>query len=139
MHYPPTDVVWHPLTVILRAHILSVRSPQLRFVVRGTRGGFTKYGLDVQEATLKAMASPKQILDEGYGKEPETLWGTLQLLKGNAVTVESQMYDDVLIHDVGFGSHTYSLLVVGHRMIQDYIRICSEIFLALFVTGTNWL
>ncbi|KZT12863.1 oxidoreductase [Laetiporus sulphureus 93-53] len=87
LRYPPrpaavhTDVQPTSLTVILRSHILSVRSPQLRYVVRGTTGTYTKFGIDVQEAQLKAMASPTEIVDSpSYGREPEELWGTLENL-----------------------------------------------------------
>ncbi|KZT20776.1 NAD-P-binding protein [Neolentinus lepideus HHB14362 ss-1] len=85
-HYPPRSGSSHPLTVILRAAILSVRAPQLRYVVRGTRGTFIKYGLDVQEDQIKVMDSPEGILNQpGYGKEPESIWGTVQNFKGEEV------------------------------------------------------
>jgi predicted dehydrogenase len=45
-----------------------------RFRVLGSRGGFTKYGLDPQEAALKGDARPT---DPGFGHEPETAWGTV--------------------------------------------------------------
>jgi hypothetical protein len=94
MHYPAGSATStrHPLNAILRAHSLSARSPQLRFVVRGTKGAFTKYGLDVQENTLKAMDSPNEIFNEGYGTEPEALWGTVETIESDEVTVKSEMY-----------------------------------------------
>ncbi|EPQ59911.1 hypothetical protein GLOTRDRAFT_27456, partial [Gloeophyllum trabeum ATCC 11539] len=89
-HYPPPSGSQHPLTVILRASILSARSPQLRFVVRGTKGTFVKYGLDVQEDQIKEMANPEGILtDAGYGKEPKDIWGTVQNLKGEQVVTST--------------------------------------------------
>lgn len=45
-----------------------------RFRVLGSKGGFTKYGLDPQEAALKADARPT---DPAFGHEPETAWGTV--------------------------------------------------------------
>jgi predicted dehydrogenase len=48
--------------------------PRLR--VLGSRAGFTKHGLDPQEAALRAGARPT---DPGFGHEPETAWGTLGL------------------------------------------------------------
>jgi hypothetical protein len=75
------------MTATLRAHILSVRSAQLRFLVRGTRGSFVKYGLDVQEDQLKAISTPKAVFEEQYGKEPESIWGTVETLGTDQVTV----------------------------------------------------
>jgi predicted dehydrogenase len=86
-HYPAGNNRPHPFTAILRAHILSARSPQLRFVVRGTRGTFIKYGLDLQEDQLKAMSTPKVIFEEHYGKEPESIWGTVETLATDNVTI----------------------------------------------------
>lgn len=45
-----------------------------RFRVLGSRGAFTKHGLDPQEAALKAGARPT---DPSFGHEPETAWGTV--------------------------------------------------------------
>lgn len=73
--------------MILRAHILSVRSPQLRYIVRGTRGTYTKFGLDVQEDQLKVISTPQAIFEEQYGKEPESIWGTLECLEADGATV----------------------------------------------------
>ena len=49
-------------------------------MVRGTRGTFVKYGIDVQEDQLKAMSTPRFIFEEQYGKEPESIWGTVENL-----------------------------------------------------------
>uniref|UniRef100_A0A0W0FCK7 Uncharacterized protein n=1 Tax=Moniliophthora roreri TaxID=221103 RepID=A0A0W0FCK7_MONRR len=86
MHYPPGSVHPHPLTAILRGHILSVKSPQLRYIVKGTKGTYTKYGVDVQEDQLKAISSPKEIFWDGYGQEPESMWGTLENIESDEVT-----------------------------------------------------
>jgi predicted dehydrogenase len=51
-----------------------VREPNPRFVLHGTEGSFVKYGLDVQEADMKAGMIPGI---EGWGEEPEEIWGTL--------------------------------------------------------------
>jgi hypothetical protein len=79
MHYPKSVKLPHGLTAILRAHILSARSQQVRYVVRGTKGTFSKYGVDPQEDTLKVIHSPDAILkDAEYGMEPEAIWGTVE-------------------------------------------------------------
>ncbi len=51
-----------------------VREPNPRFILNGTEGSFMKYGLDIQEANMKAGMIPGI---EGWGEEPEDTWGTL--------------------------------------------------------------
>lgn len=80
MQYPVGTSRKYPLTVILRAHILSVRSPQLRFIVRGSNGTFVKYGLDVQEDQLKILPDPKGIFTESFGREPDEISGTVETI-----------------------------------------------------------
>jgi len=46
--------------------------PRLR--VLGSTGSYVKYGMDVQEAALRAGATPR---DPGWGAEPESAWGRL--------------------------------------------------------------
>jgi predicted dehydrogenase len=48
--------------------------PGPRFRVLGSATAYTKYGLDVQEAALKAGSRPD---DPGFGEEPESGWGRL--------------------------------------------------------------
>lgn len=48
--------------------------PRPRYTVRGTAGNFVKHGLDPQEARLKENP---EIVNEGWGEEPESAWGTL--------------------------------------------------------------
>jgi scyllo-inositol 2-dehydrogenase (NADP+) len=45
-----------------------------RFRVLGSQSGFTKHGLDPQEAALRDGARPT---DPSFGHEPETAWGTV--------------------------------------------------------------
>ncbi|KAE9410332.1 NAD(P)-binding protein [Gymnopus androsaceus JB14] len=96
MHYPAGSALPYRFTAILRAHPLSAQSPQLRFLVRGQKGSYTKYGIDVQEDQLKALVSsgvqgqtpqslitPVPVLPVAqsipvYGFEQEERWGTLQ-------------------------------------------------------------
>ncbi|NUO64993.1 MAG: Gfo/Idh/MocA family oxidoreductase [Gemmatimonadaceae bacterium] len=51
-----------------------VAEPAARFRVLGAEATFTKFGLDVQEAALRAGARP---VDAGYGEEPRERWGRL--------------------------------------------------------------
>ena len=76
--------------MILRGHILSVRSPQVRYVVRGTKGTFLKYGVDVQEDQLKVIPRPAEMFgNQAYGMEPEDIWGTVQNMGEDGRVVES--------------------------------------------------
>ncbi|KAJ3937309.1 MAG: hypothetical protein NXY57DRAFT_1034599 [Lentinula lateritia] len=95
MHYPAGSALPYPFTAILRAHALSVHSPQLRFNVLGQKGSYIKYGVDVQEEQLKSLTAapvtatststasltPENLITSpslGYGLEPEILWGALE-------------------------------------------------------------
>jgi scyllo-inositol 2-dehydrogenase (NADP+) len=61
------------LKVTLKAGML-VRQPTPRFVLRGTRGSYVKYGLDPQEEALKSGRVPG---GPGWGGEPRERWGLL--------------------------------------------------------------
>lgn len=89
MHYPAGPAFKQPFTVILRSHILSARSPQVRFIARGTRGTFTKFGVDGQEDQLKSMQSPSFIHSDEYGVEPEALFGQLEILVAEGNTTKA--------------------------------------------------
>jgi len=61
----------------VRSHLFSsamAAIPGPRFTVYGTRGGYQKFGLDVQEPTLAAGGGPPGA--PGWGEEPEAAWGT---------------------------------------------------------------
>lgn len=60
-------------TVTLKASML-VREQGPRYQIHGTNGSFVKYGMDPQEAYLRAGGKPT---DAAYGKESEEMWGTL--------------------------------------------------------------
>ncbi|HEU5348401.1 MAG TPA: Gfo/Idh/MocA family oxidoreductase [Ktedonobacterales bacterium] len=51
-----------------------VRRNAPRYRVIGTRGLYEKYGMDPQEDMLRAGGRPG---DEGWGQEPESIWGHL--------------------------------------------------------------
>jgi len=60
--------------VTVKAGVMSIETQQLRYWVRGTKGSFKKFGLDVQEDQLKAGKRPA---DDGFGVEKEEAWGSL--------------------------------------------------------------
>ncbi|MEU2674446.1 Gfo/Idh/MocA family oxidoreductase [Streptomyces sp. NPDC007164] len=62
----------------VRSHLyVSATTAQLgpRFRVLGRRAGYVKYGLDPQEADLRAGLRPAA--DRPWGEEPEELWGRI--------------------------------------------------------------
>ncbi|MDB5703392.1 MAG: oxidoreductase [Sphingomonas bacterium] len=69
--------------VIVSASTLVV-SARPRFSLHGTRGSFVKYGLDQQEALLRAGG---KATDPGYGEDPPETYGTLTLADGTAKPV----------------------------------------------------
>ncbi|KAE9410331.1 NAD(P)-binding protein [Gymnopus androsaceus JB14] len=115
MHYPAGSALPYRFTAILRSHPLSARSPQLRYIVRGQKGSYTKYGIDVQEAQLRALVSsgvhgqtPQSLITPVpaavpttesipvYGFEPEECWGTLQHASdpnGSAIVTSSLAFN----------------------------------------------
>ncbi|KAF9477669.1 NAD(P)-binding protein [Pholiota conissans] len=95
MHYDAGPRSQYPLTAILRSHTLSARAPQSRFIVRGTRGTYAKNGMDVQEVQLRAMSSPSAILEERYGMEPEYLWGAVETIEADDLTVTRSIWPSV--------------------------------------------
>ncbi|MGB7265295.1 MAG: Gfo/Idh/MocA family oxidoreductase [Terracidiphilus sp.] len=69
--------------VTLEANSLSLPAGP-RFHVRGTGGGYLKYGLDLQETRLNKIA---RIDDPSWGQEPADSWGVLRVdIDGGAVS-----------------------------------------------------
>ncbi len=65
--------------VTVKAGVLCVDTEQLRFWIRGSKGSFKKYYLDIQEDQLKAGLKPG---DKGFGIEGEDRSGKLVVLEG---------------------------------------------------------
>jgi hypothetical protein len=43
--------------------------------------------MDVQESQLRMLSSPNAILEKLYGVEPEYLWGTIERIEADDLTV----------------------------------------------------
>lgn len=71
LHYPN-------LRAVLRASMLAA-APGPSFAVHGTRGSFIKYGVDAQEAALKAGRTSGE---PGWDADPPALWGNLTTAEG---------------------------------------------------------
>jgi scyllo-inositol 2-dehydrogenase (NADP+) len=74
--------------VLLAASTLAA-APRPRMAVNGVVGSYVKWGLDPQEAVLRAGGSPD---DPGYGIEPPEAWGSLVTAEGS-VAVPSERGD----------------------------------------------
>lgn len=78
LHYPA-------LKVSLKGAML-VKEPSPRYALYGVDGAFVKFGIDPQEAALRAGKSPKD--DPDWGKEPEEIWGKLNVLENDQDRIE---------------------------------------------------
>ena len=96
LYYPAGPNRPHPLTVILRAATLSVHSRPVRYVVRGTKGTFHKYGVDVQEDQLRVITDPKSIHESGFGREPGDIHGTIENLQEGGRIVNNRQVSSPL-------------------------------------------
>jgi predicted dehydrogenase len=77
------------LRALGRARIVAF-APGPHFLIHGTKGSFVKYGMDPQEARLRAETFP-QGTDWGtdWGVEGEEFWGTLSLVGEGSVRVKT--------------------------------------------------
>ena len=78
LHYPK-------MRALLRASMIAI-APDLRFIVRGEKAAFVKYGIDPQEDALKRGETPR---DDTWGREAREKWGTLYCSEDEAVTAET--------------------------------------------------
>ena len=81
------------LRALVRARIIAF-APGPHFLIHGTKGSFVKYGVDPQEARLRAGDFP-QGTDWGadWGEEPESQWGTLSQVGEPSVKVKTERGD----------------------------------------------
>lgn len=60
------------------------------------------------------MASPSAIFEEGFGKEPESLWGVLENIEADEVSVRKAMYV--------FGSRDRTSALINNQFASDGLR-----------------
>ncbi|WWD21967.1 hypothetical protein CI109_106455 [Kwoniella shandongensis] len=77
LFYPPTPPSSCPLTITVRASILSPLPHQLRYLLKCTKGSYVKYNLPASHPAIKDLGSPA--IHEGFMIEPEAGWGTVYL------------------------------------------------------------
>ncbi|GAA5889652.1 hypothetical protein JCM6882_007093 [Rhodosporidiobolus microsporus] len=81
LHYDPTSEAGRklPLTATARGSILSLITPQQRYIVKGTDASYVKHGVDPQEAQLIAGGAGA-IAKEDYAVEDKAQAGVLYKL-----------------------------------------------------------
>lgn len=81
------------LRAMARARIIAF-APGPHFLIHGTKGSFIKYGVDPQEARLRAEDfSQGTEWGADWGEEPENLWGTLSVVGEPSVKVKTERGD----------------------------------------------
>ncbi|KAI9727765.1 MAG: hypothetical protein M1834_008004 [Cirrosporium novae-zelandiae] len=73
------------LVATAKASVISPEVNQLRYWIRGEKGGYKKFHLDCQESQLRKGIFPD---NAAYAKEPSELWGTLTTAEGDKITSE---------------------------------------------------
>ena len=87
LYYPPPSASAPPFTVTLRASILSAMPKQQRFLIKGTKGSYLKYGVDPQERQTVEMGRLGR-KPEGYGMDQKDEWGQLSVAVEEAEATE---------------------------------------------------
>ncbi len=125
-------IFYYPnLKVTLKSGSL-VAAPLPRFILLGTDGAYTKYGLDVQEQALRDGHRPVQ--DIFWGVETEDMWGTLHL-PGDAYKIETLAGDYRAYYE-----DFYSSVTEGHLpaiTAQDGLNVIRLIELAFESSRTG--
>jgi scyllo-inositol 2-dehydrogenase (NADP+) len=81
------------LRAMARARIIAF-APGPHFLIHGTKGSFIKYGVDPQEARLRAGDFPQGTeWGTDWGEESESSWGTLSLVGEPSVKVKTEHGD----------------------------------------------
>ena len=89
------------LKAILTAGML-VKEVGPRFIIKGSKGQFTKYGIDPQEAALKEGLMPNT---KDWGKEGKEYWGTfrsnnshikIETMAGNYMSFYDNVYEAIV-------------------------------------------
>jgi predicted dehydrogenase len=134
LHYDRTQSNPYLLTAILRCHPMSQRTPQLRYTVRGSKGTFVKYGLDVQEEQIKAKGM-EAFDKDSFGREPEEFQAELEVVEkeGDNAPLKSK-----------YAPSIFAILGSNHHEIDScqnevHTKNSTKISLLLFERMRHWL
>lgn len=114
---------------ILKGSLLC-RDHRVRYMVHGTRGSWTKRGVDVQEAYMgsgerlatyltPAVIEGKVPVPESHPTEPREIWGELTSLDGAVTTTEPEIGSYQMVYDSLYESivHQKPSFVAGNTAI----------------------
>ena len=107
------------LKAILTAGMM-VKKLGPRFIIKGSKGHFTKYGIDPQEAALKEGQMPNK---KDWGKEKQENWGNISINR-NKKKIET-----IAGNYMGFYDNVYDVIINNKKILvkpeeaRDVIRI----------------
>ncbi|MCL1948135.1 MAG: oxidoreductase [Turicibacter sp.] len=85
--YHDIHLFYRGFKVVVKSQHL-VKTPYPQFLIHGKRGSFIKYGIDMQEADLKAGIMPG---DAGFGEDNTFSYGQLDYLNQNGDTIKREL------------------------------------------------
>jgi predicted dehydrogenase len=122
------ELIYPDKSALLTAGMLvSEKGP--RFIIDGTEGSFSKWGIDPQEASLKKGNMP---VGEEWGKDDPKYYGTLG--KGSAVPVELSQVPTEAGNYMAFYDNVYEVLfknlpqLIHPQQARDVIFIIEKAF-----------
>jgi predicted dehydrogenase len=80
------------LLVTVKTLAVSALKDQIKYIARGTKGSYIKYGSCIQEIHVLSQKPT----DQNFGVEPESLWGNLTTKGSKAFDEKYQTYDKEL-------------------------------------------
>lgn len=97
------------LVIIKSSYLVCDAGPQ--YIIHGTQGSFTKYGIDPQEEALKIGGIPGS---EGWGLEPKEYWGRLKTMLNNQAVTE--IVETLPGNYLGFYQNLYEAIRDGNNL-----------------------
>jgi predicted dehydrogenase len=117
------NLQYEKIEVVLKSSLL-VEEQTARYIITGTKGVYTKYGLDVQEDQLKSGMKPNDI---GFGVEPILQSGifintktntSIPTLRGNWAMLFQNLYEAIVFDKA---------LLINPNEVVEQIRIIETI------------
>jgi predicted dehydrogenase len=126
LYYPSRPI---PLTVNLSAGVFSLLDPEPRYVVKGTKASWVKFGVDPQEDQLRAVP-PVTLASPDFALESEIIQGTLSTLDESGKIVTRRIPSERGNYQAWFQSVGEAIqsrdptkLIVKPEQARDVIRV----------------
>ena len=104
--------------------------------MRGTKGTFHKYGVDIQEDQLRMITDPTYIRNSGFGKEPRDLHGTIENLQENGQIVSNRQVSSFISV---LSRISWLISAAGYPTRTVLISSCTRILLRASERKQSWL